>query len=1325
MASDPQRVKLLCSFGGKISPRFGRDRDLYAKLSQVLNGPISSVKYQLPGEDLDALISISSQEDLDNMMEEFDRISEMATDGSARMRVFLSSAADESEMVDTGQSYIDAVNGIGLKRKDSLVSASSSEGMSPSISSPTYGSTSQDLSRLGFGREEALVYDRAEPQQVQFFNPSYNVVNFPGGQHYGHPVCVNAASMVSIGGNLNAVQGKMEPLIVVGDRMGVVEGNLRPNQGKVEAFVEENLYRFDQGSNNGNSSSSSNHNNSKGFYHQPLSQLPPLHPTHIQQPPNMYAPPLRQYPHQMLRLNDCQMCQKALPHAHSDTLINDHVNGSGNGSGSSGIHDARPVLQSHHSEDPTRLLASLRPENTVEHRVETGTVAASQFYRHHENERIIHPNMEALDHAKGLHPTGIVGGADPNRLQAPPRVVNGSGADSDPKTETPQTGRQFAAIGCAQEGLHPHEQERLLHPNAEAPDSAKVSHPHNAGSGALADSTVESKVENMPTSSQFVAYGFTQIPKIPQPHDHERLLVNPNAPAVIGLPVGTHASYVWATDPSYSHFTDPFQSMSQNVAPPPNLSKQDDGTKQNASILKNGNINAAEPPSRVSLPEISHDNVRPINGMMESLHVSTFEPSPITEHSRATATVNRCVPLLKPENSTSMAENNHTFKPQVGGNAVFLGNSYIMSGICPDGNSSGPKNQLQTPSIDLKPAHPPVTADNTQAFRSQAGGNAVYLGNSFIAAGIVPEGSSIRPISQMPPSSFGFTHLRPLQPSETSQARLVMTNHGPLFSYNQEIRGRPEVLNEQLHLMPSYSCSITPAYNNINVINTVGIGHQNSEGSLFQPNNVPNNVASPPNGTASCQYSTSGGSNGHAEQSQGPIPSGSLFCNQDPQKIVGNMEVVPPRINKVPSKEFVAPKDACTESHLVNSKGSDEAVLAEEGGFHHLQNPTNKDLRMEPVQFVQGEDHNKQEVQGLADQVIASVIQPSLHSAPLIFPPERMESDLLPNGETGFVETNSLIQCVTAVPDPKTEVVMSKQADKMNFGFPFTDDMGHLQIIKNGDLEELRELGSGTFGTVYHGKWRGSDVAIKRINERCFAGKPSEEERMRADFWNEACKLADLHHPNVVAFYGVVLDGPGGSFATVTEFMVNGSLRRALQKNDKSLDKRKRLLIAMDVAFGMEYLHGRNIIHFDLKSDNLLVNLRDPQRPICKVADLGLSKVKCQTLISGGVRGTLPWMAPELLDGGSTLVSDKVDVFSFGIVMWELLTGEEPYADLHYGAIIGGIVSNTLRPPVPESCDPEWRSLMEQCWSAEPAERPNFTEIASRLRSIAASLPQN
>ncbi|KAJ8534598.1 hypothetical protein K7X08_016326 [Anisodus acutangulus] len=283
-------------------------------------------------------------------------------------------------------------------------------------------------------------------------------------------------------------------------------------------------------------------------------------------------------------------------------------------------------------------------------------------------------------------------------------------------------------------------------------------------------------------------------------------------------------------------------------------------------------------------------------------------------------------------------------------------------------------------------------------------------------------------------------------------------------------------------------------------------------------------------------------------------------------------------------------------------------------------------------------------------------------------------------------------------------------------------DLYGLQIIKNADLEELRELGSGTYGTVYHGKWRGSDVAIKRIKRACFSGRSSQEERLIKDFWREAQILSNLHHPNVLAFYGVVPDGAGGTLATVTEFMTNGSLRNVLIRKDRSLDSYKKLLIAMDAAFGMEYLHSKNIVHFDLKCDNLLVSLRDPERPICKVGDFGLSRIKRNTLVSGGVRGTLPWMAPELLNGSSNRVSEKVDVFSFGITMWEILTGEEPYTNMHCGAIIGGILKNTLRPPMPERCDPEWRKLMEQCWSADPEARPSFTEIRNRLRSMSAAL---
>ncbi|GMI85705.1 Hydraulic Conductivity of Root 1 [Hibiscus trionum] len=312
---------------------------------------------------------------------------------------------------------------------------------------------------------------------------------------------------------------------------------------------------------------------------------------------------------------------------------------------------------------------------------------------------------------------------------------------------------------------------------------------------------------------------------------------------------------------------------------------------------------------------------------------------------------------------------------------------------------------------------------------------------------------------------------------------------------------------------------------------------------------------------------------------------------------------------------------------------------------------------------------------------------------------------------------------VDIIPEPESEDAAAGDQDKDDL---FSDakiaemeaSIYGLQIIKDADLEDLRELGSGTYGTVYHGKWRGTDVAIKRIKKSCFSGRSSEQDRQIQDFWSEAQILSNLHHPNVVAFYGVVPDGSGGTLATVTEYMVNGSLRNVLIKKERSLDLHKRLIIAMGAAFGMEYLHSKNIVHFDLKCDNLLVNLRDPQRPICKIGDFGLSRIKRNTLVSGGVRGTLPWMAPELLNGCSTKVSEKVDVFSFGISMWEILTGEEPYADMHCGAIIGGILKNTLRPPIPECCHPDWRKLMEQCWSPDPDSRPSFTEITNRLRSI-------
>ncbi|KAB2609781.1 hypothetical protein D8674_040163 [Pyrus ussuriensis x Pyrus communis] len=314
--------------------------------------------------------------------------------------------------------------------------------------------------------------------------------------------------------------------------------------------------------------------------------------------------------------------------------------------------------------------------------------------------------------------------------------------------------------------------------------------------------------------------------------------------------------------------------------------------------------------------------------------------------------------------------------------------------------------------------------------------------------------------------------------------------------------------------------------------------------------------------------------------------------------------------------------------------------------------------------------------------------------------------------------------------DPSSGITIDEKANNKVIGGTSSDLAAfyahlatrELQTIKSSDLEFIKELGSGTYGTVYYGKWKGSDVAIKKIKPSCFTEDTVKQERLLADFWKEARILSQLHHPNIVAFYGVVSDGPVTDLATVTEYMVNGSLKQVLQKKDRTIDRRKRLIIAMDAAFGMEYLHEKNIVHFDLKSHNFLVNMRDPQRPVCKIGDLGLSKIKQRTLVSGGVRGTIPWMAPELLSGNNNLVTEKVDVYSFGIVMWELLTGEEPYGRLRSEEMIAGIIKGSLRPEIPSWCDPTWRSLMERCWSSDPNTRPTFSEIAKDLRAMSAAM---
>ncbi|EEF51112.1 map3k delta-1 protein kinase, putative [Ricinus communis] len=257
------------------------------------------------------------------------------------------------------------------------------------------------------------------------------------------------------------------------------------------------------------------------------------------------------------------------------------------------------------------------------------------------------------------------------------------------------------------------------------------------------------------------------------------------------------------------------------------------------------------------------------------------------------------------------------------------------------------------------------------------------------------------------------------------------------------------------------------------------------------------------------------------------------------------------------------------------------------------------------------------------------------------------------------------------------------------------------------ELQLGEEIGQGSYGVVYRGIWNGSDVAVK-----LYFGNQFKEETVQ-DYKKEIDIMKTLRHPNVLLFMGAVHSPE--RLAIVTEFMLRGSLFKTLHKNNQVLDIRRRLRMALDVARGMNYLHHRNppIVHRDLKSSNLLVD----RNWTVKVGDFGLSRWKNATFITAkSGRGTPQWMAPEVLRNEPS--NEKSDVFSFGVILWELMTVSIPWINLNSVQVVGVVGFMDRRLELPEDLDPKVASLIRDCWQSDPGERPSFEDIIHRMTSI-------
>lgn len=254
-------------------------------------------------------------------------------------------------------------------------------------------------------------------------------------------------------------------------------------------------------------------------------------------------------------------------------------------------------------------------------------------------------------------------------------------------------------------------------------------------------------------------------------------------------------------------------------------------------------------------------------------------------------------------------------------------------------------------------------------------------------------------------------------------------------------------------------------------------------------------------------------------------------------------------------------------------------------------------------------------------------------------------------------------------------------------------------------------IGKGSFAEVFKARWRGTLVAVKKLPAHSLTPDFFE------DFEREAALMKRLRHPNVLLYLGACMISP--DICIVTEYMGRGSVYRILHDENVKLTWEVRRKFALDAARGMNYLHSSDpiLIHRDLKSHNLLVD----ENWKVKVCDFGLSRIVEQTLSATMTAcGTPCWTAPEVLRNAR--YTEKADIYSFGIVLWELATREDPYKGMPPFQVVFAVGTQKLRPQMPR-CPIAWSRLVSDCWAEDPNMRPSFATILRRLEKLDITLP--
>ncbi|CAH8677628.1 unnamed protein product [Schistosoma rodhaini] len=270
---------------------------------------------------------------------------------------------------------------------------------------------------------------------------------------------------------------------------------------------------------------------------------------------------------------------------------------------------------------------------------------------------------------------------------------------------------------------------------------------------------------------------------------------------------------------------------------------------------------------------------------------------------------------------------------------------------------------------------------------------------------------------------------------------------------------------------------------------------------------------------------------------------------------------------------------------------------------------------------------------------------------------------------------------------------------------------GHVRTIPATELVQQQFIGSGAFGKVYRGLWREQDIALKVFD---LATNQVD---------NEALHLCRLSHRNIVRFYGICRLDKSNSPALVMEYAYGGSLNMVLNQRPL-LGPLVLLDWALQIASGMAYLHtDARICHRDLKSSNILIreavqkpfSLNELQRCTLLITDFGMACRSSQLAPQQSKLGTVAYAAPEVCRQEG--FSFKSDIWSYGVVLWELLTLDIPFRAMEQPRLLFIIAMYNYTLYVPPGIPDLFVQLLKDCWSPTPDSRPKFENIMARLKS--------